>query len=174
MRKLASVAMLCALVCACDDKLEGPAPQLGSDGKTGVEPAVVCNEQRATEVTLRGDGFSPIAIDVPAHPRIELPTVTLSRAVDLDGRPATDVQVVYAGDPRGGVNAPLLGWKSQKEMVLTVNQAVTVGGKSGPIPTGVYDVGVRNPNGNSVETPGALVVAPPPAIGSSSTWPRTS
>ena len=45
--------------------------------------------------------------------------------VDLDGKPTTGTQVVYEGDPKGGVNASLLAWKSQEEMVLTVNQSVT-------------------------------------------------
>jgi hypothetical protein len=68
---------------------------------------------------------------------------------------------MYAGDAKAGANAELLAWSSQQELTLTVNQSSEVAGESGALPTGVYDVRVKNPNKKSAEGAGALVSAPP-------------
>lgn len=165
-RLFAPIAAACVVLAGCADKLDGPKPKLQPSGSNmlAVEPSVVCNEQLTTEVALHGKGFSPLAIDVPNDPRIELPTVTLARSVDLKGKAAADVEVIYGGDPKEGGNAALLAWDNQQQMRLTINQSVSIDGKAGPLPLGVYDVRVRNPNRNTDEVLGALVVAPPPSI----------
>ena len=114
----------CALGSGCGDKLTGPSPKLQPKEGSAlvVEPSVVCNEQLTTQVTVHGSGFSPLPIDVPASPRIELPTVTLARSATLDGSPNTEVELIYGGDPKGGPNASLLSWKSQQELLVTINQ----------------------------------------------------
>jgi hypothetical protein len=150
----------------CKEKLTGPAPTL--EARAGeslvVEPGVVCNEQRSTQVSLHGKGFSPLAVDVPKHARIELPTVTLTRSATLDGEKGDRVELVYGGDEKQGPNAELLAWDSQEQLHVTINQSLEIDGEAGILPLGIYDVHVRNANKRGADLASALVVAPPPAV----------
>lgn len=156
----------CVAWAGCGEKLTGPSPKLQpkSGASLVVEPSVVCNEQLTTQVTLHGAGFSPLAIDIPSTPRIELPTVQLTRSATLDDSPNETVDVLYEGDTKRGGNSSLLGWKSQEELSVTINQALKLKTGVGVLPLGVYDVSVSNANKNSVQLASALVVAPPPDI----------
>ena len=48
-------------------------------------PGIVCRAQMDTDVVVSGDGFSPVAIDIPDAPKVALPDVELRLSLDLDG-----------------------------------------------------------------------------------------
>lgn len=96
-KTLGIVIALCGLftTASCSEQLEGPRPDLAPPSETAapppVDPEIVYRDQFATEVTLHGDRFSPIPIDIPKHPKTALPTIALSRAHELDGDEASAV-----------------------------------------------------------------------------------
>src|SRR5262249_11531910 len=112
---------------------------------------------------------------VPKAPKVALPTLTLIRSHDLGGGGVSDPdEVVYSGDPnKDPVNAfdadgkPLLTWKSQTRMKLTVNQALALnalGKKHARLPWGVWDLEVKNADGHSAESKKALAVVDKPNV----------
>ena len=100
-----AVALLIPVaVLGCSDELQGPRPDLPSPSASAspppVDPEIICRDQLTTEVTLHGEHLSPIPIDIPKHPRAALPTISLSRAHELDGGAVgSPDQVIYSGDP---------------------------------------------------------------------------
>ena len=176
---------------ACSKEIDAPQPQIDPPSAAAnpppVDPEIVCRDQLASKVTLHGEHFAPIPIDLPKNPKIALPTVTLARAHELDGGNVGDPdQVIYSGDPDADrTNAadadgnlievdgqPLLQWKSQQEMSFLVTQDLVLGAKpagddtrmSGPLPAGVWDVRVQNPKGKSAESLGSLAVVEKPEL----------
>jgi hypothetical protein len=141
-----------------------------------VSPEILCNDQLTTEVTVQGEAFSPIPIDIPKAPKAALPTITLLRGHDLDGTPASNTdQIIYSGNPDADkTNAfdadgkPLLFWDSQMGMRFVVNQQLTLGsdGAMGVLPAGVWDVQVQNPDGHSATSKQSLAVVDKPDVGS--------
>ena len=163
------VSTLCvclSLVTAgCSKKLDGPTPKLTADsGSSPIDPAIVCRAQRSTELTLKGLGLSPIPINVPHHPAIAIPSVSLLHGQELDGSTADGVSVLYGGDPTTPSNLDLLAWDSQMQMRLTVNQSVRYGDTTGELPQGLYDLTVDNPDRHSASSKTALAVVDKPAI----------
>ncbi len=159
--------LLITLMCGygCSSGLDGPAPKIAAKaGKLAVEPGILCADQRETDVTLHGKGFSPVPIDVPDHPRIAIPDVSLIRKRTLDGKTESEETVVYSGDPTRTTNLELLSWRSQTEMHLTVNQTLTRGTASGALEAGMYDVRVKNPNEKHDQLLGALAVVKKPEL----------
>lgn len=160
--------MLSAVVLAgCGAELTGPVPTLANGppaSELAVEPGVVCNAQVTTEVILRGDGFSPVPIDLPKAPRLALPSVTLVRAHSLDGKDGKREEILFSGDPDTPVNFDLLSWNDAGEMAFLVNQKVEMEDESGEIPSGLYDVLVRNPNENHTAGEGVLAIVDRPTL----------
>ncbi len=65
-----------------------------------VDPGIVCRDQLTTEVTVRGEGFSPVPIGIPDKPEAALPSIRLTRSQALDGTNLSDPdEVVYSGNP---------------------------------------------------------------------------
>jgi hypothetical protein len=161
----AVVALLCA---ACSNKLDGPTPVLSAKKPAlPVEPGIVCGDQLTTELTLSGLGFSPVPVNVPKHPVIAIPSVSLIHGHALDGAGADDAVIRYGGDPTAPSNTSLMSWDSQKQMRITVNQSLShdgKGGDKGKLESGVYDVRVQNPNTKQDVAVGALAVVDKPAI----------
>jgi hypothetical protein len=151
------------LCCAgCSDELSGPTPKLKSTAP--VAPAIVCGDQLTTELTLNGELFSPVPVNIPKKPAIALPSLTLSRSAALDGGDVDGVKLLYGGDPTAPSNTAGLSWNDQSEMKFTIDQSLTIGGKSGRLPTGIYDARIVNPNGHEASAKGVLAVVDKPAV----------
>ena len=123
--------LLLAGLTACAEEVTGPSPVVADHGAADedslpIAPPIVCRDQLTTEVTITGDGFSPVPIDVPHAPRIAIPTVTLERGHELDGAPGDGAAVVFSGDPDVPTNLRLLTWQSQEQLTLTVTQTACV------------------------------------------------
>jgi hypothetical protein len=166
------LAALATTLLGCSAEVTGPKPSVEVPAKTAttpkplpVDPGIVCNAQLTTPVVVHGQHFSPIPIDIPKNPRLALPSLTLLHTHALDGTAADAAAVLFSGDPDKPTNLDLLSWQSQQQMTFTVNQAVKLAdGTAGEIPSGVYDVKVRNPNTNEVEEPGAIAVVDKPVF----------
>jgi len=137
---------------ACAKKLDGPTPSLSG----ATDPHLVCNAQLDTPITLRGDGFSPMAVDVASGPaRLELPSVSFTQTADLAGAPISDATPVeLAGDDETLTG---LHWISQSELVVDVTEDLA-------LPDGVQAIDVTNPNGETTHFDDALVAVPPPEL----------
>jgi hypothetical protein len=166
----------CSALGGCSKKLDGPTPKLEAPMKSAkqspVDPGLVCRDQLTTKVTVHGEGFSPIPIDIPKAPKTALPSVTLTLGHNLDGSKAGgSTEVLYSGDPNKDTTnsydgkTPLLTWKSQTELTFTVNQSLKIGkaGK-GMLPVGIYDVSVENADGHEGESPKSFAVVDKPAL----------
>lgn len=157
--------LIALLACAgCSDKLDGPAPSLSQKSALPVSPAIVCGDQLTTELTLNGERFSPVPVNIPKKPAIAIPSLTLSRSAALDGGDSAAVKLVYGGDPTAPSNTSALSWKDQTEMTFEVDQALTIAGKKGRLPAGVYDAQLKNPNGKQAVAKAALAVVDRPTV----------
>jgi hypothetical protein len=121
---LAAVALV-----ACG-ALEAPAPRID-----GVEPATMCTA--GGQVTVRGDGFTPLAVSTLDGPRLLLPAVTLLGA--------------------SGEREAATAWRSPSLLEVSIPAGA---------PPGIAGVRVRNPDGASVERDGALAIVPGPTVAS--------
>jgi len=89
---------------ACSKEVETPQPSIEPPSAAAapppVDPEIVCSDQFSSAVTLHGEHFAPIPIDLPKNPKIALPTVSLLRSHELDGGNVSDPDaVIYSGDP---------------------------------------------------------------------------
>lgn len=173
------VLLMIASLYSCSEAVAGPDPSLGTeaDGEgatAALDPGIVCRAQLSTEVSIAGDGFSPLPVDVPDDPRAALPDIALVRSRDLDGGAVSDPErVLYSGEPGADpTNAfaedgttPLLKWQSQQSMSFVVNPQLTLAdGNTGMLAEGIYDVEVSNPSGSSAQSAGALAVVDRPVL----------
>ncbi|HMI91733.1 MAG TPA: hypothetical protein VK509_10245, partial [Polyangiales bacterium] len=185
---VSSLLAVQALACGDDAETARPAIDASSAGATlTVDPGLICRDQLATTVTLHGEHFTAIAGDPPQRPSMTLPTVTFSRGHELDGdEVGSPEQVVYSGDPEADptnaldeqgdpieVNGrPLLQWQSEQEMSVLVTQSLVLGPnpegddarERGSLLTGIWDVGVQNPKGQSADALGVLAVVERPKL----------
>ncbi len=170
--------MIAGLYC-CSEAVAGPDPSLGTEadgeGATAMlDPGIVCRAQLSTEVSIAGEGFSPMPVDIPDDPRAALPDITLVRSLDLDGGAVSDPErVLYSGEPVADPSnafaedgtTPLLKWQSQQSMSFVVNPQLTLAdGSTGMLAEGIYDVEVSNPNGSSAHSAGTLAVVDRPVL----------
>jgi IPT/TIG domain len=160
---LSLIAAALALA-SCSKKLDGPAPALQTKGGLPVSPAIVCGDQLTTELTVSGERFSPVPVNVPEKPAIALPSLTLSRSAALDGGDASAVKVLYGGDPTAPSNTLALGWNSQSEMTFEINQSLTIDGEKRRVPSGIYDVRLVNPNRKQTSRDAVLAVVDKPEV----------
>lgn len=189
-RSLGACLVLISLGCA--EEMEGPRAELGDPSigadPTPVDPGIICRDQRVSEVTLNGGGFSPVPIDLAHDPRLVLPTVALTRAQTLSGGAGDGTEVLYRGDPNDELNTRFLSWRSQEQMSFAVSPPC--GGDAdcpaglvchpsagvcahapdevltGPLGEGIYDVRVENLNGSTAQSAGALAVIEKPTLAS--------
>jgi hypothetical protein len=165
-----STLLLVLGLLGCAEDLTGPTPAVddpaaSNEERLPVDPGVVCRAQLTTEVLVRGEGYSPVPIDIPNDPRIALPTVKLVNGHALDGSAVEGATVVFSGDPDVTTNSGLLTWQSQEQLTLTVNQSISLpDGTTGALPVGLYDVLVQNPNGNEATRPMALAMVEKPSL----------
>ncbi|MGM0578864.1 MAG: hypothetical protein ACQEXJ_24285 [Myxococcota bacterium] len=179
------------MVGGCSEELEGPQPGIEAPSVEAdpapVDPGIICRDQHVSSVALHGEGFSPVPIDVPDDPRTALPTVSLTRGLELDGTAnAEPPEVVYNGDPDVPENASLLSWQSQSGMTLDVVPPCEADADcgdgfvchpeagvcarsaedvvSGRMEEGVYDVTVTNANDNEAQSLGSLAVIGEPTL----------
>ncbi|MBI5509762.1 MAG: hypothetical protein HY903_13490 [Deltaproteobacteria bacterium] len=119
----------------------GPTPKVLSvaRGDQGFPAeAVLCTDIGGTLV-ISGEGFAPMPRDVlEDNPGVALPSVVFR---------AADGTVVFAFDTTYDPAA--------KTLTVVPNA---------PIPPGIYDIVVTNPNGNSGTLPEGLQVVPPPVV----------
>lgn len=161
-RMAAAFGVALSLLGACSKRIEGPEPTLSAAGP--VAPAIVCKAQRTSELTLTGRGLSPVPIDVPNHPAIAVPSVSFTRAHELDGATADGESVLFGGDPTAPRNLALLRWDSQQQMRVTIHQSIERSGGVGELAPGIYDLLVQNPNRNQVGAGAALAVVDKPVL----------
>jgi hypothetical protein len=155
MCKLAQTFLVLAFA-GCSSGLDGPAPSLSKGDPLAISPALVCGEQTSTTLDITGRNFSPVPANIPDSARLLLPTFTLERSAMLDGSEASEVEVVYSGDPKSGENVKALRWLSETHMQATLDR--------GRLPVGVYDARVVNPNGEEAAAEAALTVVDKPSL----------
>ena len=102
-------------------RMQEPTPRLSTDASP-VAPAIACQAQRTTELTLSGAGLSPVPIDVPNHPAIAIPSIALVRAHELDAASA---------DNAATSNVELLQWASASCPALASEADAARGGALG-------------------------------------------
>lgn len=158
MRSSGFVAGL-VLLAACHQGLEGPSPVV-----SGLSPSVVCSEQVATVVTIRGSGLSPLHEGNLVASKLTLPSLTLERVVDLEGNEARQTVEVPNGE-----DTPNVTWKSLEEMSFSVCPPGTCSQDSAmlvdyDLPPGLYSVGLKNPNGAAAGFASSLLAVPPPVL----------
>ncbi len=142
------------LAAGCAHKTESPG--VSAAAKDGVGPDLVCVEKK-TQVTLKGDGFTPMASKTLVSTELILPAVKLKRTKELAGGDATGAPLVIVDDARdpGGSR---LRWVSEQEMAFDVTPDL----KMAP---GVYDVLVTNPDGEKAASFEASLAGFPRATG---------
>jgi hypothetical protein len=140
-----------ALLAGCSHKIESPPAK-----NDAVKPDLVCVEQLTTQVTLTGDGFTPMPSKLlEKPPTLLLPTVELDRVQNLDGSSASDKTLVP--DDPAHPDQSQVHWTSEKEMSIKVTPEL--------IQPGLYDVVVTNPDGvQKAKFAGGLLGVPRPTL----------
>jgi hypothetical protein len=133
----------------CSQKQSGPTPDVEL-----LEPSIVCVEQLVSEVVVRGDGLSPLAIDTLSDaPRLVLPEIALVPETDLAGATLVGGTVVVPDDEAGGH----VRWVSETEMRFDVYPELNLA-------QGVYGFRVTNGNGNNITVETQLVGVRAPSV----------
>ncbi|MDH5673473.1 MAG: hypothetical protein OEZ06_15065 [Myxococcales bacterium] len=161
---------------ACNEARDGVEPTLKAPAAgepLPVDPGLICGEQLRTDVSVNGEGLSPIPVNVPKDPTAALPGLYLLQSAALDGSEASEgAGAMWSGesgaDPTNAFDEdgePLLRWESQQQMVFTVHPELTLNDESsGPLPAGLYDVAVENGNGHRATAERALAVLARPTL----------
>lgn len=132
---------------ACTPVLESPTPSLD-----GVDPNLVCNDQRPTTVTISGAGLTPTPVDALTEtPRVALPDLALVLATDLAGGAATGEVDLDASQ------ATTIHWADSEHMSFDVTPELALG-------AGVYTVSATNADGQAATLDSAFVVTNPPVL----------
>ncbi len=127
----------------CTPTLESPTPQVES-----VDPALVCNDQLVTAVTVHGTGLTPVSADVLTdEARLILPELTVQPVTDLLG--SSMAGELVALETERWVDSSTMGFDVSPELEL---------------PSGIYDVSAANPDGQAATAANALAVVPPPVL----------
>ncbi len=147
-----SIVAAFAGVCGCAHELEGPTPTL--EGQ--LEPHLVCNELAPmTTVGVAGANLVALPVDTAMGPaQLVLPSIELTRTLDLEGGAVSDEPLVLADDPP---DESSVRWHSQSRMTFDVTPDLG-------LDDGVWDLVVTNPDGQSVTILAALAVVPPPSL----------
>ncbi|MDY0058988.1 MAG: hypothetical protein RBU45_04195 [Myxococcota bacterium] len=155
------------LLVGCSAETSGPTPQLAppvAGQPLPVAPGVVCRDQLTTPVVVSGKDFSPVPFDLPDDQQTALPEVKLVRSAELDGTPADGLAVTYGGEP-GDPNAELLSWQSAQQMTFQlVPSLVQADLALAPLAVGLYDVVLKNANGNEATSALSLAAVAEPEL----------
>ncbi|MEN9580709.1 MAG: hypothetical protein RJA70_3718, partial [Pseudomonadota bacterium] len=163
---LVALALSVFTATGCTDEVTGPTPGFSeAPDELALDPGVICADQLTTDITLNGEDFSPVVIDIPDDPKAALPSVRLTRTTELDGADAEAAVTWFSGNPDDKTNLQRLSWQSQTRMTLRIDQALTLPGDvDGPLPIGMHDAELINPNTNQTESLGALAVVSKPTL----------
>ncbi len=116
----------------------------------GVAPRAICIEQGPATVTVSGHGLSPmVRRGLTGRPDAVAPGVSLVRTRALGAE---------TGEPTArsvALSSPSVRWAGQSSISFELGP-----GTAGP---GVYDLEIRNPNGEVTRLADGLVIVPPPA-----------
>lgn len=146
-----SLAVL-VLFSACAAELTGPSPSADS-----VAPALACNVQLVTEVTLSGAELSPLALDAATgDPRLAIPDIDLRLVTDLSGGVLDGSPIRLPNDPDDPM-AARVSWESSTTMRFEVYPELG-------LEPGLYEVTVTNRNGKSATLETRLTMIPEPVL----------
>ncbi len=140
------LALALALLTGCSQTLESPRPSVDS-----AAPAIVCNDQLFTTVTVSGERFTPLPTEtLTEDPRLEIPAITLELVSALDGSPFDSLPepVDLAADTR---------WVDRATMEFDVHPELA-------LDAGVFDLVVTNLDGRADRAEAAFAAAPPPVL----------
>ncbi|MBN2798344.1 MAG: hypothetical protein JXX28_04290 [Deltaproteobacteria bacterium] len=130
----------------CGYQLHADTPDAGA-----ITPALVCNAQLTTTVTVAGLNLRPLPSDVLTDaPSLELPSLVIHRRTGLDGTDAEGVDTDL-------IAANVVRWLDEQTMEIDINPDLA-------LEPGVYDLTVTNPDGQEVTVQGAVAVAPEPVV----------
>lgn len=154
MWRIPRVAVFCCVaglgvLAGCSEELDGPTPTT-----TRLEPALVCNAQLTTAVTVHGSGMSPMPVQVLGAPGVDIPTVELGQVSDLRGAPVSGTTPVLVPDD---TDPPHVRWTSQDLMSFDVYEELVLA-------PGVYALTLTNRNGHSFRLDPAMTAVPPPTL----------
>ena len=140
------------LAYGCGHKVESPKPTTA-----GVSPRLACDAQLTSPITVTGDRFTPLpASTLKDHVQLHLPQVSLTETEDLAGMSVSPMSIPIFDDP----NAPAtshIRWESEQQLSFDVYPQLM-------LTPGVYDVTVKNPDGQSAVFADGLAVVPPPSV----------
>jgi hypothetical protein len=159
--RASKLSIIVALALACSASKTGPAPSI-----SGVSPAVVCNAQIATTVSVAGAGLSPLSSHLVNSPRIELPQLNLVRTKGIDGVALSPPESVAVPDDPAHPELSDLTWTSQESMAF----AVCPPGTCAPARTdyalgaGLHSIEVLTASGGKAQLADAFTTVPPPTI----------
>jgi large repetitive protein len=156
---LISMLLLAVLIGGCSHEIESPQPS-GSRA----EPDLVCNAAPVgrdySNFVLHGDGFTPMptkTLEGDDSAVLVLPTIELNQKLDIAGVPNETSHLAFGGSPDQAF-ASRVHWYSEQKMSVDVLP-------DDQVPTGVYSITVRNPDGKAdVTLDKGLAVLPPPMI----------
>src|SRR5579859_1614849 len=148
-------ARLLAVVAAtlgCGHKLESPTPH-----EAGVSPRLACSEQLTSPIQVMGDNLTPLPTKtLKDQEQLNLPQVSLTEETDLAGMAMSGMPISIADDPNNP-SASHLRWESEQQLTFDVYPQLM-------LMSGVYDVTVTNPDGQSATFKDALAIVPPPVV----------
>ncbi len=156
---VAFMAALMFLGAGCASQVSSPDALL-----SGVTPQVVCGAQRTTEVTLQGQGLTPLPVGtLTDSPAVELPKVRLQLRTRADGTAGPGSEIGVPDDPQAPRSH--VRWLAPEKMSFDVYPGLASGQQDGPdLPAGLYDVTVVNPDGRQATLQGSLSIVPAPTL----------
>ncbi len=150
-----SLLFLLACVAGCEKRVDGPTPTLAS-----VAPAVVCDAQLVTAVSVTGTNLTPLPIRTLAGAQsLELPTLALTRSASLGGTAAAGTAIAIPDGPDDVATTATHRARWQSESAMAFDVSVELG-----LADGVYDLSVKNPDGQTAVLEHALAAVPPPVL----------
>lgn len=137
----------------CGHDIESPPAKAQA-----VDPGLVCVEQLTTNVTLTGDGFTPMpSKTLEQTAQLILPRIDLDLTTALDGSSASGKPITVPDD-QAHPDKSQVHWISEKSMSFQVTPGLIT-------PPGLYDVVVTNPDGEHKATfAGGLLAVPRPTL----------
>lgn len=169
------ILAICVLIgfivsAGCTHDTEKAAPSDGQSDRTDkhpIRPGLICQSQHpepGTDVFVIGQLSSPVTVDLPEHATPALPTVSLIRAQKLDGASVDKRIIPYSANP-SEPNAKLLSWESQQQFSFNVRNEVKLGAdEKGKLPTGLYNIRVKTPEGTATTSENAFGVTERPRL----------
>jgi hypothetical protein len=124
-----------------------------------VSPQIACDQQLTSPITVSGMNFTPLPVKTLQNKvGINLPQVSLLEETDLFGGAASPAPMSIAiFDDPNNPSTSHIRWESEQQLGFDVYPDLM-------LTPGVYDVTVKNPDGQSSSFKDALAVVPPPTV----------